>query len=319
MGYDRRMTQLRWFLLAILTVLALPAHAADVVFPPGSRVGLVPPPGMTASKSFFGFEDAANGVAIIMVALPPEAYADIEKSAASDPLQREGVTLEKREPLTLPAGKGFLVVIAQQVEATKLRKWILTAAVNDLTALVTVQVPDAAKDAYPETTVRAALESIAVRASVPNEEQLSLLPFRVGELAGFRIGGVMAGRAVILTDAPAGAPPQNVEPHFVVAVAPGGPPQPTDRPTFARDVLASVPNLRDVYVDSSEPLRISGQQGHQIMAQGKDGTTGAPVKIVQWLRFGNGAYMQMVGVARSDGWTPAYTRFRQVRDGIDTH
>jgi hypothetical protein len=29
--------------------------------------------------------------------------------------------------------------------------------------------------------------------------------------------------------------------------------------------------------------------------------------------------MQMVGVARSDGWTPAYTRFRQVRDGIDTH
>jgi hypothetical protein len=127
------MTQLRWFLLAILTVLALPAHAADVVFPPGSRVGLAPPPGMTASKSFFGFEDAANGVAIIMVALPPEAYADIEKSAASDPLQREGVTLEKREPLTLPTGKAFLVVLTQQVESTKLRKWILTAAVNDLT------------------------------------------------------------------------------------------------------------------------------------------------------------------------------------------
>jgi hypothetical protein len=319
MRYDRRMTHLRWFLLAILTALALPAHAADVVFPPGSRIGLAPPPGMTASRSFFGFEDAANSVAIIIAALPPEAYAEIERSAASDSLQRGGVTIEKREPLTLPTGKAFLVVVAQQVESTKLRKWIMTAATPDLTALVTVQVPDSAKDAYPEATVRATLETIAVRASVPNEEQLSLLPFRVGDLAGFRIGGVMAGRAVMLTDAPADAPGQNTEPHLLVAVAAGGPPQPTDRSTFARDLLASVPNLREVYVDSSEPLRISGQQGHQIMAQGKDGTTGAPVKIVQWLRFGNGAYMHMVGVARSDGWTPAYTRFRQVRDGIDTH
>ena len=32
-----------------------------------------------------------------------------------------------------------------------------------------------------------------MRQTVPVEEQLGLLPFRIGELAGFHIGGVMAG------------------------------------------------------------------------------------------------------------------------------
>jgi hypothetical protein len=40
--------------------------------------------------------------------------------------------------------------------------------------------------------------------------------------------------------------------------------------------------------------------------------------VVQWLRFGGGAYLHLIGVSRTDAWTPAYTRFRQVRDGIES-
>ena len=40
--------------------------------------------------------------------------------------------------------------------------------------------------------------------------------------------------------------------------------------------------------------------------------------VVQWLRFGGGAYLQMVGIARAEAWKDAYPRFRSVRDGIDT-
>jgi hypothetical protein len=52
------------------------------------------------------------------------------------------------------------------------------------------------------------------------------------------------------------------------------------------------------------------------MARGRDGTNGDEVTVVQWLRFGGSAYLQLIGMARSDGWTEAYARFRQVRDGI---
>jgi len=38
------------------------------------------------------------------------------------------------------------------------------------------------------------------------------------------------------------------------------------------------------------------------MAVGKDMRTGADINVVQWLRFGSGAYIHMIAVARSSAW-----------------
>jgi hypothetical protein len=311
------MKHVRLFLTLAALALAPSAWAADVVYPAGSRVGIVPPQGMTTSHTFFGFEDRSNNVAIILVALPPEAYAEIEKTTNADTLKKQGVTFEQREELSIPAGKAFLVTGRQEIEQVTLRKWIVVVSTPELTAIVTAQIPDSAKAAYPDDVVRTAVTSIAVRAAIPVDEQLGLLPFKVSDLAGFRVGGLLAGRAVMLTDAAPSVNGPTVDPHIVVAIAPGAPAQNADRDNFARDVFATIPNLKDVRITSAEPLRISGQQGHQIMAEGKDNATGADITIVQWLRFGGGAYMHLIGVAPRDAWTQAYARFRQVRDGIE--
>jgi hypothetical protein len=39
--------------------------------------------------------------------------------------------------------------------------------------------------------------------------------------------------------------------------------------------------------------------------------------VVQWLRFGGGGYLQMVGIARADAWTTALARLRTVRDSVE--
>jgi hypothetical protein len=311
------MSRFRWFsrmlFLAVLFGPAVAAQAAEVVFPTGSRIGIAPPPGVAVSPRFMGFEDAANRVAIMVVALPPEAYPELEKSTAQ--LGAHGATVERREDLSLDPGKGFLVVARQKVGGVSLHKWILAAAAADLTAVVTLEIPDDARESYPDAAIWAALASVAVRKTVPLDEQLSLLPFRMGELSGFQVGGIIAGRAVMLTDpVPDG---REDAPRLVIALAPGGPAQPSDRDLFARDALASMANLADVRIVSSEPLRIGGQQGHQIMARGKDIRTGVDFTIVQWIRFGGGAYVQFVGTAPSAAWTGAYARFRHVRDGIE--
>ncbi len=309
----------RLLIVLVLALGALPARA-DPAYPPGSRIGLVAPAGLAASKSFFGYEDPDNNVAIMLVALPVQAYADLEKSVTADALKRQGVTLETREAMTLPAGKAFLVIAHQEVDNVKIRKWILVASSSTLTALVTVQVPEAANALYPDAAIRAALATLVVRAAVPAEEQLGLLPFKVAEFSGFRIAGVIPGRAVMLSDAAAGtagALEAAVEPHIFVAVAPGAPAQSAERDTFARDVFATIPNLKDVRFNTSEPLRIGGQQGHQIIANARDAAGVSALTVVQWLRFGGGAYMQMVGIARDEAWKDAYPRFRAVRDGIE--
>jgi hypothetical protein len=302
--------------LLVLLALVSPAWSLDVTYPTGSRVGLAPPPGLTVSQSFSGFEDRSNRVALVIATLPAAAYREIEQSATSEVLQKQGMTIEAREEVSYPLGKGFLVRGRLEIENQPVHKWILIMSADDLTALVTIQVPVAAQSHYPDDAIRTALASLAVRDSIPADERLSLLPFRVSELAGFKVGGVMAGRAVMLTD---GAPQQSaptLDTHIMIAVGLGGPTQASDRGRFAHEVFEA-PNLKDVKITSSEALRIGGQQGHQIMASGRDAATGEEVKVVQWLRFGGGGYLHLLGAARSEGWIEAYGRFRRVRDGIE--
>ena len=39
--------------------------------------------------------------------------------------------------------------------------------------------------------------------------------------------------------------------------------------------------------------------------------------VAQWLRFGGGGFLRVVGVGRKDDWDALFTRFRAVRDGIN--
>src|SRR5262249_10395790 len=86
-----------------------PARAADVVYPLASHVGLVAPATMTASQTFRGFEDRNTSASILIVELPPQALATIEKQLTPEALKKEGLAEEKRETLTVNGAKGLLL------------------------------------------------------------------------------------------------------------------------------------------------------------------------------------------------------------------
>ena len=310
--------------LLVIAAVAAPAWAADPIFPPGSRIGLVPPDGMAASSTFAGFADQDKNAAIVLGTLPAAAFSQLEKTLDADSLKKEGITVEKREPMQLSFGKAFLLTGRQVADKVHYRKWLLVAATDDLTVLVNVQAPEQSND-YSERAVRAALATLAVRAAVPEAEQLSLLPFTVGELAGFHVDSILRGRALILSDGPAeaakdpakDAPPGRVDAHLLIAALPGGPTEGEDRAKFARLAFGEIAGLTNVHLTMSEPLRIGGQAGYQTMAEAKDARTGTDVEVVQWLRFGSGGFLQMVGVAPADNWTSVLARLRTVRDSID--
>ena len=188
-------------LLVVAIGAATPARAADPVFPTGSRVGLVPPPGMAVAETFSGFADPNKDAAILIAILPTAAYSQIDKSMDAEALKKQGVNLEKREPMQLSFGKGFLLTGRQVADKVRYRKWLLVAPASDFTALISVQVPED-DPAYPDRVVREALATLTVRPQVPEAEQLSLLPFTVGDLAGFHVDAVLRGRALLLSDAP---------------------------------------------------------------------------------------------------------------------
>lgn len=287
---------------------------AEPVFPPGQRIGLTPPPGLVLSKRFPGFEDADRKVVITILDLPPRAYAEMLSTMfGQSPL---AVTVEKREMFAFESGIGNLVTARAVANGVAVHRWLLLAstsndAVGHLATLINVEVPDTAAAAYPDAAIRAALATVTFRPA-PLDERLKLLPFKLDTLADFRVAQVMPAGLVLIdgTD-------NDMSKHgyMVVEIGQGSPNDPSDRARFARDILNAAP-VRDLAMTSAEPMRIGNLPGFEIRAQAKQ-PDGAPIALVQWLRFGGTGFMRIVGVAPTDDWDNLFTRFRAVRDGVD--
>ena len=302
----------------IAFLAAAPSHAAEPTFPTGSLVGFVPPPGFVASKRFPGFENTDNGGSIVLFNLPPQAYADIEKSMTAEAFKAQGITEEKRENLMLPSGKGVLVIGSEQENGQKFRKWMFLGSVPAAIAIAAVRIPGNALKDYPDNVIKTSLLTMTARASVPIEEQISLVPFRLSEMSGLRPVRVLSGAGIFLTDGPKDAPEVADQPVFVVSIGQGGPEQAEERANFARNMFTGLAEFKDVRIVSGDMLRLGGgsMPTHELQAEAKDAKTDTPMKIVQWVRFGPGAFVRMIGIARADAWSKEYPRFRAVRDGV---
>jgi hypothetical protein len=303
------------YLVTVCAVLAIAvsAWAAETVYPPGLRIGLAPPGDLKPSTRFPGFEDIDRKVMVTIFDLPGNAYAEIERVA--EPNNQTGLSEVKREAFTFHSGAGTLISAHVEQGGAKLRQWILLARANpdqNLAMLIRVDVPDAARAVYSDAAIRQALASVTFR-PVPIQEQLGLLPFKFGQLAGFRVSKVLAGGSVILTEGP--GDDLGKQAYIVVSIGRGSPEQPADRQRFARDMLLATP-LREVAIKSGEAMRIGGRPGFEIRAQAK-GRNDEPLMVAQWLRFNGNSFFRIVGVARKDEWDAMFTRFRSVRDGVD--
>jgi hypothetical protein len=301
-----------WAFVLVSLLLGAPA-AAQPVFPTGLRIGLEPPPGMVVSKRFTGFEDPQRKAAILVLDLPAPAYNDVESSLFTKQAGLENIT---RRAFPFADGIALLATADVKENGAPVHKWFFLATaiagpVPNLTAFVTVEVPDSARSVYTDAVVEKALKSITFR-QPPVEEQLSLLPYKVGDRGGFHVRQVLPNGVLILSDKPSGNPFGQA--YVVVSVSSGGPTQPGDRALFAQDLLHSAP-VRDLAITSGESMRITGAPGNELRATGKDASN-ASITLVQWLRFGTGGFMRIIGVSPTAEWDAMFPRFRAVRDGI---
>lgn len=307
--------------LALAALLAAanagPAAAAEPVFPPASRVGLVPPPDFVPSPRFAGFIHNDKQISIVLNEFPGYALEAIEKQIAEEAGKQPPGTVV-REPFDLKDGtKAFIVFATSNSAQGQVLKWSVFANIHDVTAIATALVPEVVKDAAPEATIKASLATLSVRAKVPTEEQLSVLPFAMNNLADFRIVRVQPGVAAMLTDGPKDAVEAAEQPLLLISIFPlSSAPPAQERDGFARRLLSSIPGVKDVRVTRAEPLRVAGQQGYEILIEGKDAKSEDDINGVQWLRFGSGTLLRIVALARKDKWHDVFSRFREVRDGV---
>jgi hypothetical protein len=290
-----------------------PAFAADPVFPPGMRVGLTPLVGLSRAKSFVGFETEDQGVKVLVTELPAEAYGEVMNAFKANPAGTGGV---KPESIETSAGVAYYTAENARDGASSVRRYSMIVPGGTFSGYIAVQVPENASKIYTDDAVRQMFASVVVRKEVPIEEQLGLMPFKIGELGDFKNVRTLApGAAIILAD---GDEVTGFEaaPFMVIGLIGATPSQPEDRGRFAQQAATTIPGVRDARITMSEPIRIDGQAGYETRVDATSGKDNTAVTVVQWLRFGGSNVLRIIGSAPREVWPTAFPRFRAVRDGI---
>lgn len=302
---------------AALLAFSGQALAADPVFPPGSRIGLVPPTDMEVTRGITGFSDPRTGSAIVAVEMPVEAYPTVAAGFMDDALKSQGFAVLTRETVKVGGTDAILISGEQNDRGRPVPKAVLLAAQPTVTALVIGQLPVGSPESAM-VQVREALKTVAIRDPLTLDQQIAALTFKIGDPAGFRPVRALAGSSLLMTDGPADVIQAASQPVLIVAqsFAPGPPPE--GRDAFARAALGQNLLLKDVVFERSQSFRQGGADWHEIVAKGKDGPSDQPVVVLQTLRFAPDSYLRMVGIVRADQRDAVMPRLRRVVDSVAT-
>jgi hypothetical protein len=270
-------------------------------------VGLVP------AKNFVGFETEDQSVKVLVAELPAEAYGEVVNAFKASPAGANGI---RPETIETAAGLAYYTTENAGSGAGTVRRYSMILPGGTFSGYIAVQVPENAAKIYTDDAVRQMFASAVIRKQVPVEEQLALMPFQIGDLAGFKNVRTLApGAALILADGDE-ASGFEAAPYMVISVMGNAPAQPQDRDRFAQEAATSIPGIREARLTVSEPIRIDGMAGYETRLDATSGKDNTKVTVVQWLRFGGPAVLRIIASAPRDVWPAAFTRFRAVRDGI---
>ena len=307
------MTYLRLFsALAWLAITMAGALAADPVFPAGSRIGMTPLVGLVPAKAFTGFETEDQTVKVLIAELPQAAYGEVMNAFKTNP-----VSGPKPESIETGAGTAYYTVENGKGAAGAVRHYAMILSGGTFSGYVDVQVPENATKIYSDDAVRQMFASAVLRKDVPVAEQLALMPFKVGQLGDFKsVRALGATGALLLADGDE-AKGFEAAPFMVIGLIAAAPTQADDRARFAEQAARAIPGMHAGRITMSEPVRIEGMAGYETRIDATSGRDDTPVTLVQWLRFGNGGSLRIIGSAPRDQWEKAFPRFRAVRDGIE--
>ena len=314
MKHFRLLSALALSVMIPLVVATDRAWAGDPVFPPGLRIGMTPLVGLVPAKAFTGFETEDQRVKVLIAELPAAAYGEVMNAFKTNTAVANGA---KPESLETGAGTAYYTVDTAKNASGAFRHYSMILSGGTFSGYVDVQVPENATRIYSDDAVRQMFASAVIRKEVPVPEQLALMPFKVGDLGSFKnVRALGATGALLLADGDEAAGFE-AAPFMVIGLVAATAMQPEDRARFADQAARSIPGMHSGRITMSEPVRIEGMAGYETRIDATSGRDDRPVTLVQWLRFGSGGALRIIGSAPRDQWEKAFPRFRAVRDGIE--
>lgn len=274
--------------------------AQEPTYLPGSAVGLVPPAGMRVATSFAGFEDPVTRSSILVLDIPIQSYADVLKGFTPDAMAPTGLQASG-PPVTWPVtgGEGRLLRGRQVAGGLTFRKWVLLARNPASAAMLSVQLSDLTSASVPDATVEQALRTVVLRTPPGLGDQVSALPFRVGDLAGFRIVRTLSGSGLLLTEGPQDVVAGAAQPMIAIGSGLVGPVDPKGQAALARQGFTTIAGVSDLLPDGDRSYALNGSNWIRTEGRGTYRDTLEAIYVLQIVRFTPTGYLRVVAICRT--------------------
>lgn len=268
-------------LLAISTL-------AQLVFPPGSSLGLTPPSGMTPSRGFTGFQ-GPNNASIVMAELRGAEFARLGTEMTAAQLATRGMIERSRRDFPLPGGTGLLIEGEQRVDVAggpiTMTRWLLLVPATGMVGMVTLQLPQA--DATPEkrAEIERALATVVVRIEDVTARRAAL-PFAFTDAPGLRLVETMAGTSAVLMPpgSPFGTPEATRHPMLMIVTSVSRATIPPGTEAALADTqLRRIAGTPDLTIAPSESGTLAGHASVLLRAEGTPARGAKPLRYAQWL------------------------------------
>lgn len=302
--------------LSVIGQQATAQTAGNTVFPQGSSFGLIPFDGATESDSFSGFIHLVDSRSVVIIEMPPEAWAEVyEAFSKKSNLLAQGITAKSIKDVTVNEMKALRISGTQTFEGKQIPKCILLVKGKSKVALFLAQIPMPKNDSDACSMVQGVNE----RSSINLTQQLTALPFGLGDLGGMRPVVTMGGMSVVFTRGTKDKSISTEQPFLIIASSFSPAALNQNKHTLAKQLLETFAEHKIGKIESTKDLTIDGFPAVEIHARAKHiENPNVEVHIIQWMVYTpDGNYVRLIGGAASDKWADTLPRLKIVRDGLD--
>lgn len=312
-GKTWRNSFVAYLFVALVALLPSNAEAEAFRIAPNSRIALEVGGSFMASRRFSGFLDEKSGVSFITSEMPASAFDDV-KTIGDDPtaLLQHGITNTQKSTLPDRQGEYVYIIGQQRSGSATILKFLLIMRQNDITGMITVNVPQTALTAGQITKqqIKHILTTAKVVPTSPSEEEKFWLEYQ----GPFKEALRGPSKVYNLT----GNSPEQFgsEPLFVVSIDQSDTPSPG---LAARQAFKRIGGFRNHTIKSEKSININELKGHSIVGEAEEVKTGKAVGIYFVMlarKIGN--YYIMIGTAPANKIKIYLNEFKKMAESFKT-
>jgi hypothetical protein len=260
---------------------------------PGTKVSLIPPPGLKPSERFPGFGDEETSSSI-MITETPVPYSEMASGLTKEALATNGMSVLRRKEISLNGRPGILFHLKQEAQPGDILKWMVMTGDEKDTILIIAAFPEQMKARLSSEMEKAVLSA---RWDVDAEtDPLDGLVFSFEDDPSMKFARRLSNNVMLTKDGAFPDRPTN-DPFFIIGSSLSEVTIP-DVGKFAEKRLMQIKQVSGIAIKQQSEVTIAGLPGSEIVAEAQwNDLPDAPVVVYQVILSDGKNYFLMQGFA----------------------